>query len=603
MKTLVNDNSFDSDQISYIGPKKDNTYQWNVIGKEDFKERLLKVFGMVSDAIINTLGPYGSQVIIDEYGEPHITKDGWSLLRRLRFNDDEMVLNNILSMLIRIAGPVVSTVGDGSSSSIAMSNVLYKNLVKDERINNLRSKEKQDLLIEAAHLISQVIQENATEVDKSGDLHEIYKLAHVSTNGNDAIAAMIQDIYNKTGNPTIYYKEAKGAETSYEVVEGYKLNAALIDPIYITTDEGNCDVTDPYFIMFDHKIDNNKYYPVIIQSALNIARNQNRKLIVMAPYISRNYLMAIAHDTKARFNAFGDTDVIYTHVSTANNVLADYFSDFAILTGGQLITEMDYEKYVEIEKYKDECDKEGKEYDGVKVHEFDINNFIGQSKFVSINMKDMTASGLDFKNENLYGIHMKKAVADYEAMRESNRELNRLDVKEYELKQRVSKLKCSMGNISVGGMTSLERQANLDLVEDAVKATESAYVYGYNIGGSLAITQAVYSILRKLKEEGKQDSDIYHVCSLIGASATAVYSLVLSNKYENDTDKVDEIIKESLKSNKIYDLVKDEYSTEVINSCRTDIEILKASISVVSLLLSSSLFVSINPSVGNGHGE
>ena len=580
-----------------------DTYKWNVIGKEDFKERLLTVFGMVSDAIINTLGPYGSQVIIDEYGEPHITKDGWSLLRRLRFDDDEMVLNNILSMLIRIAGPVVSTVGDGSSSSIAMSNVLYKNLVEDERINSLRSKEKQDLLIEAAHLISQVIQENAIEVDKTGDVNEIYKLAHVSTNGNDDIANMIQDIYKKTGNPTIYYKEAKGAETSYEIIEGYKLNAALLDSIFITSDEGNCEVQDPYFIMFDHKIDNNKYYPVIIQSALNIARNENRKLVVMAPYISRNYLMAIAHDTKARFNAFGDTDIIYTHVSTASNVLMDYYSDFAMLTGGQLITEMDYEKYVEIDRYKEECDKEGKEYDGVKVNEFEIKTFIGQSKFVSINMKDMTASGLDYKKENLYGIHMKKAIADYEAMRESNRELNRLDVKEYELKQRVSKLKCSIGNISVGGMTSLERQANLDLVEDAVKATESAYVYGYNIGGSLAITQAVYSILRKLKEEGKEDSNIYHVCSLIGASATAVYSLVLSNKYEDDANKVDEIIVESLKSNKIYDLVKDEYSTDIINSCRTDIEILKTSISVVSLLLSSSLFVSINPAVGGSRAE
>lgn len=572
-------------------------YTWNVIGKEDFKERLLTVFDMVSEAIINTLGPYGSQVIIDEFGEPHITKDGWSLLRRLRYHDKDYVLNNILNLLIRIAGPVVSTVGDGSSSSIAMSNELFKNLTSSETIKSLRSKEKQDLLNYAAELISDTIQKNSIKIEKDGPLDEIYKLAHVSTNGNDEIAKMIQDIYKKTGNPTIHYKEAKGTKTTYEIIEGYKITAGLLDAIYINSDDGTCEISNPYYLMFDHKIDNT-LYPQIVQKAYNIARVDNRKLVVITPYISRNYLDAIAYETRLQYKAGIGGEIIYVHVSTASNVLMDYYSDFAILTGGSLITEIDYNKYVEIDEYLTKCEKEGTEIDGVYVNSFDIRNFMGESEFVSIGMNELTASGLNHKNEKMYEIHLKKAITDYEDMRERNRELNRQDIKEYELKQRVAKLKCSIGNILVGGMTTLERNANLDLVEDAVKATESAYVYGYNIGGSLAIVKGATEVMKQLVNDGQKDSSLYDICKIIGTSATAVYSLVLGNKYEDDIESINAIVKTSLATDTIYDLVKEEYSRDIINSCRTDIEILKASISVVSLLLSSSLFVSINPELG-----
>ena len=127
-----------------------NKSNWNVISEEEFKTRIRDVFERVADSLSKTLGPYGSTTIIEKYGEMHITKDGWQVLKNIRF--DNAIDNNILMMLTRISAQVVIKVGDGSTSSIIAANEIDMKNAKEngtdtaviaDSIRNLQKKKQE----------------------------------------------------------------------------------------------------------------------------------------------------------------------------------------------------------------------------------------------------------------------------------------------------------------------------------------------------------------------------------------------------------------------------------------------------------------------------
>lgn len=580
-----------SNQTVIIGGD-DKKYKWNVKNPNEFKRDLITVFEKVSSAVKTTLGPYGSQVILDRFGETHITKDGWSILKKIRFEDDNMVLNSILDLILRIAGPVVANVGDGSTSSIVLAYHLYDLVANDEKLKELRPRDKKVILDKMCDIICSEIQKDAKYIDKDGDLDEVYKLAHVSTNGDSEVADMIREIYRKTGNPTIQFKEAKGSETYYEITDGYKLKMSLVDAIYVNSDDNCCDVIKPMYLLFDHKVSDEVHWGTI-QEASSYAITQNTKLVVSAPFYSQTFMKKASVFIRNSFKEYGDCPVIFTLTSTSGNVLANEYSDFAMLTGSTLFTETDYEKRIEIQEKIDEEAKETNEISdelSKELQDISIIKFLGQSGKISINDKDATANDFYNKDTKLYETHMLVATAEYKELREKNLQHNIIDPNEYDLKQRIAKLQCNMGSIFVGGETSIERRANYDLVEDAVKACESAFTYGYNVGCNLAIIKHAEHTMDVVAKGDIEE----RVCAIICSAATKTYIDVLNKKFE-DEEKCIPISNQSYDRYEVYDLVNDKFSSDIINSCRTDIEILKAATSIVSLLISSSLFVSLKP--------
>ena len=132
-----------------LSMKSDDDFKvskWNVVDDNTFKNRICTVFKQVSDALSKTLGPYGSTTIIEKFGEMYITKDGWQVLKAIRF--DSPIDNNIMMMLVRIATQVVLKVGDGSTSSIVAANNLLDKLNNSNILSTMRPKEFIDLLDE-----------------------------------------------------------------------------------------------------------------------------------------------------------------------------------------------------------------------------------------------------------------------------------------------------------------------------------------------------------------------------------------------------------------------------------------------------------------------
>ena len=546
--------------------------KWNVIGEASFRDRVRRVFEQVANMIKNTLGPYGANTIIERFGEMHITKDGWQILKKIHFEDPTD--QNIHQLLLNISAQVVIKVGDGSTSSIVAANQILRELEAHPELKKIRPKDLLDRLAYVASVVGEVIFNMSTKIDQEKDpsLNDIYRLAMISTNGDKEISEIIQKIYQETGNPFIEFVKSKTNRTHYEIVDGYQALISYGDTIYANNEDGTCNIDHPMILMFDHRLDKETHYDKIIKPALALATQQGRRLVVIAPHYDQYLLNAIRTQANIEYKGMGTTTAVYCRVTLTNNMFQEQFNDFAIMTGGEIIRETTLEE----------------------LHNGDetVDRFIGEVEKISIGPQKTLIRGFFKRNENMYKIAMTDALAKYKRVEETHREMNIVNSELYELKKRISKLKGRMGVIHVGGGSSLEKTSNMDLVEDAIKACESAFNYGYNIGGNLIIPIAI----RKIIQEKLVDESYNDILLILEKAFRNVFTKVLENKYgsEYDKEQLNEIIDSAIEKKLCFDLISEQYSEDVINPCFTDIEILKAATSIVALLLSSNQYVSIN---------
>lgn len=601
MKNLTNDVPTTDCNYGYGSP----SYDWNVIDEYSFKKKLRNIFNMVSSALANTLGPFGSTTIIEQYGEIHITKDGWQILKGLRFGDQ--IDNNFLDLLVRISAQVVIRVGDGSTSAIQAADCMlrefdkYKNcnnemVVKDlDTFNSLRPKDFMDILAKCVDEIVYRIRQSATPINKE-TFEEIYKLAYIATNGDKTISEMIQNIYKETGNPAIEYTKSKTEKTYFEITQGYKGKITYLDAIFANNESGDCDLKRPYFLMFDHRIDRENSLK-IISLASQHASQAGSRLVVIAPNYDQLLMNHIKKEISYEFNQRGTSTVVYCHASLINNLSHELYSDFAMMAGATVITENHVEEFVGLRPYVNPYDQDGpniNDDDNLKYIADEVNlveSWLGLTDECTVGAKTTFISGFINRNQHMYDISVLDATTKYSDLEEEYRTKSIVDIKLNDVKNRLMKLKGAMGIIYVGGASTLEQKANYDLVEDAIKACESSYTHGVNSGGNLVIPYVIKDIL----ENSVITDQERLMFNIISDAFANVFKRVMYNKYTSDDINMDEIVSNCIGEELVcYDLITDTYSKDIINSCITDIEILKASVSIVSLLVSSNQYISIS---------
>lgn len=559
----------------------EDEFAWNVIEEAEFKERVRKVFDMVANCLSKTLGPYGSTTILEKFGDVHITKDGWQLLKKIKFQDPTNA--NILELLINISAQVVIKVGDGSTSSIIAADALLKAIENDTTLKHVRPKELLDSLSNTVDKICRVIEDNAIQIDKSDDAtyEDIKNIASISTNGDEEIPAMIQEIYQKTNNPTIEFVKSKDNKTKVEIINGYKMPfMTYMDRLFINNDEGTCILKNPMILMFDHKIDRD-YYDTIIAQYKNKAVQSNRKLLVIAPYYDQFLLDRLSRELQMQHRQLGETLEVYVRASLMNDHMSDLYNDLSSLLGTVIITQNLVDEILDTKK------------EMTTQEMFDMN-IDGTVEKVVIGEKATLFTGFVNKDEKRYELLMNDAISKYEKQLETDKELSLVNDTAFKLKQRISKLKCIMGSISVGGSSELEKTANYDLVEDAVKACESAYINGYNIGQNMSIHRAIYELGLKNTKENILSPIEERLIAVIGTAFEQVLKRVIKNKSPEITDEfVLHIIQNAITNGQCLDLITNEATDRIINSCRTDVEILRATTSIVGLLISSNQYISI----------
>ena len=562
-----------------------DTHRWNVIPRDEFRDLVRGVFNNAAYILQNTLGPFGATTFIEEYGTNHVTKDGWQLLKYI--NPENPTDRAILKLLKSIAHQVVVKVGDGSTTSIVASAELLRVIEQSGLLENISPRDLLSKINKTVEEITKEIKKNATEINKDGDLEEIRHLAYISTNGDNNIAQMIQKIYQETGNPAISFATSKTNQTKLEILNGYKIDfVTYIDRMFINTDDGLSVQNNPMILTFNHRIDED-YYTKIIAPLTNIATANRRKLVVIAPAYTNKLMEKLSVILYSQYNTTKSTESVFLRASLINNNSYDLYNDFAALCGSMVINDTLVKETLELESSEEIIER--------------AMSWVGSVEKMEVAEKYTFISGFINKDEEMLKLLTNDAINKYETILSNTLEFETLTVDLIQAKDRVSKLKCKMGYIHVGGNSEIAKKANYDLVEDAVKACESAYKYGYNNGQNLAIIKASLDILRDMGEvdENNKDDVIKQViCNSIVDAFTGVILRIFANKYAKITqDDIKEIInriKKCIDDNTAYDLYEEKYSTEIINSCMTDIEILKSVSSMVALLLSSNQMVSIS---------
>lgn len=550
----------------------------NVIDENEYKERVSLVFNKVADILKSTYGPYGCNTVIQKKTDVMFTKDGHQTMKYIAFRDE--IQQTIMDLIFKIATQVAIKVGDGTTTATIAADQLLKHIQKDESLSAMRSKDFMDLLSEVVDEICDTIREDATIINKEGDLNEIWKLASVATNGDFIIPSIITDIYQKTDNPAIEYNKAKGAETNYEIIEGYKMQyMKYIDRIFINSDDGTCNVKDPEILLFDHRIEQ-EYYDKIIKPALNEVYQKGRRLIVVAPFYDSHLLQTFRRTLVNEFKCTQTTSAVYVRCGLINNHFNELYEDFAALCGSQIITE---QVAVDIMEEKIEYEPE---------------EFLGRVSNMVIGENSTTISGFVNKNESMFKLLHDEAISKYNDVMEASEKSAHITDALINAKQRLSKMRCKMGVINVGGFTELEKSANYDLVEDAVKACESAYLYGYVPGQSISIRTAIKKIMENNEEKSPEKTALILA---IDDAFIGVVQILLNNKFKKDPLSFDDVRTLTSKSvnNKsaidINNMDKENavLNSDVINSCMTDIEVLKAASSIIGLLLGSNQLISL----------
>lgn len=290
---------------------------------EDARRKIQEGINVVANAVKVTLGPKGRNVILDqEYGQPHITKDGVSVAREIELKDK---YQNVGVKLIKsVASKTVNDVGDATTTSTVLTQAIINEGLKNVTAgaNPLDLKKGIDQAVEE---VVKCIKETAIPVDD-----RIAQVATISANNDEEIGNLIADAVNKVGRDGIItIEEAKGTETYIQVNEGIQFNTGFLSPYFITDrDKSTCVLENPRVLLYDSKMGTLKeFYEVLEQ----IMARKESILIVASDYDSEVLDTLILNKIKANFK------ICVIKIPRLNH--KDWVEDISAITGAMVLND------------------------------------------------------------------------------------------------------------------------------------------------------------------------------------------------------------------------------------------------------------------------
>ncbi len=426
------------------------------------REELKKGVDALADAVKVTLGPKGRNVIIEKkFGAPHITKDGVSVAREVELEDP---FQNMGAQLVKeVASKTGDDAGDGTTTATVLAqaiiNVGLKNVAAGA--NPMDIKRGIDKAVEA---VVGSIKAQSEEV--GDDFKKIEDVARISANNDDKIGHLIAEAMKKVKKEgVITVDEAKGTETTVDVVEGMQFDRGYISPYFITnTEKMECEMERPYILLYDKKISNFKDLLPVLEP---VAQG-GRPLLIIAEDVDSEALATLVVNRLR-----GSLKVCAVKAPGFGDRRKEMLEDIATLTGGTYITE----------------DK-GYRLEDVKLE------MLGTADKVTINKENTTI---------VDGAGHKDAIKARVNQIRKQIETTTSDYDREKLQERLAKLAGGVAVLYVGAATEVEMKEKKDRVEDALAATRAAVEEGIIPGGGVAYIRAI-SALDKLKGENDDET-------------------------------------------------------------------------------------------------
>lgn len=601
----------------------------NIISDDEFKNIIYGVSQVASDMVVKTLGPGGKTTLLDDGTFVYPTKDGYNVLNRLRFTDP--IYNSLFNTLRQISFSIVNKVGDGTTTALVGANCFLKRLMELEKENSgLR---QADLIKTIEDMKSRIVDELKTgkelrTINPEGNFEDIYKIALVSSNNNEPIAKMIQEIYQETKNPNIYVALDASDKLSSEIQNGYKLDSKVINfKAYINEGDGTCKKNEPnYIAIFDHNVTYNEHGQILTMLS-RYAASKNREFIVLAPHFDDVITTVIGTSINTMLQKNQIPNIMMVQIPLSLEVQRQYLSDVVMLTNAQVF---DYGKVRLCNiMVTNQTLPEGEKIDEPLLHvpeyQFEkpedvIASCVGTSTKMTITDKYIIFQEYDrVVNETMLKNTIEEAKATFLTAKEkANKSTTMLNKDYMDAYQRYTKLVGKMGVIKVGGSSELEKHCVKDMVDDAVLACRSAYDNGYVTGLNVSLLRSIDKIIQL--DEIIEDSLEHEILEIFYSTFEEVSLLVMKNAYNDDELDIEdiyklvkypyidepkmenckEIIENCVDTEFNFNLITDSYETRenctVINSVSTDIEIMNAIVGILSIMLTSNQFLSVNRS-------
>ncbi|MFW9596621.1 MAG: chaperonin GroEL, partial [Paludibacter sp.] len=294
----------------------------------DARDQLKQGVDALANAVKVTLGPKGRNVIIEKkFGAPHITKDGVSVAKEIELED---AFQNLGAQLVK---EVASKTGDDAGDGTTTATVLAQSIVSVGLKNVTAGANPMDLKRGIDKAVAQVVQSIASQAKTVGDDYDkIEQVATISANNDAVIGKLIADAMRKVSKDgVITIEEAKGTDTTIDVVEGMQFDRGYISPYFVTnTEKMEVEMERPYILIYDKKISNLKELLPVLEPAVQ----SGRPLLIIAEDVDSealttlvvNRLRAQLKICAVKAPGFGDRR-------------KEMLEDIAVLTGGVVISE------------------------------------------------------------------------------------------------------------------------------------------------------------------------------------------------------------------------------------------------------------------------
>ena len=423
------------------------------------REKILKGVDTLANAVKVTLGPRGRNVILEKsWGSPTVTKDGVTVAKEIELEDK---FENMGAQMVKeVASKTSDVAGDGTTTATVLAQAIYREGVKvvAAGANPMDVKRGIDKAVDAA------VEELKKMSKPTKDQKEIAQVGTISANNDPSIGEIIAEAMAKVGKEgVITVEEAKGMETTLEVVEGMQFDRGYLSPYFVTDPEKMvCELEDCYILCHEKKISSMKdLLPVLEQVA-----RAGKPILIIAEDVEGEALATLVVN-KIR----GTLKCAAVKAPGVGERRKAMLEDIAILSGGKFISE-DL---------------------GIKLENVSLDD-LGMAKKVIID-KDTTTI--------VEGAGSKDAIEGRVKQIRTQIEETTSDYDREKLQERLAKLVGGVAVIRVGAATETEMKEKKARVEDALNATRAAVEEGIVPGGGVALLRCAKA-LGDLKLEGDQ---------------------------------------------------------------------------------------------------
>ncbi|MEO6490589.1 MAG: chaperonin GroEL [Ferruginibacter sp.] len=420
------------------------------------RNKMKKGVDTLANAVKVTLGPKGRNVVIEKkFGAPQVTKDGVTVAKEIDLEDP--IENMGAQMVKEVASKTADIAGDGTTTAT----VLAQSIISEGLKMVAAGANPMDLkrgIDKAVSLVVASLKEQSQAV--GNDSKKIQQVATISANNDETIGKLIAEAFGKVGKEgVITVEEAKGTDTTVDIVEGMQFDRGYISPYFVTNSEKmQAELQNPYILIYDKKISAMKDILHILEKVAQTGR----PLVIIAEDLEGEALATLVVN-KLR----GTIKVAAVKAPGFGDRRKEMLTDIAILTAGTVISEEQ----------------------GFNLENADLT-YLGQATSVTIDKDNTTVvGGKGAKKDILSRVNQIKAQVENTTS----------DYDKEKLQERLAKLAGGVAVLYVGAATEVEMKEKKDRVDDALHATRAAVEEGIVPGGGVAYIRAVASLDPKVK--------------------------------------------------------------------------------------------------------